>query len=260
MNRDAGLGEAIGKAGGVGALARGLGIAQPSVSVWRRVPADRVLAVESLTGVPRTALRPDLYPGMAEDIAAGLDEVERARAEEYALLAALLLRAPTAETLARLARIQGDATPLGLAHIALAEAAIAASAADVQHEFFELFIGVGRSELLPYASYYLTGFLNDANLRGDLRRLGLARAEKRGEPEDHIGTLCEVMNAMASRRLAVAAREERDFFARHIEPWAARFFLDLEHAEAARFYRAVGAIGRLFMEIETQAFALEPAG
>jgi TorA maturation chaperone TorD len=253
------LGEAIGRAGGIGALARALGISQPSVSTWRRVPAERVLAVESLTGIARDLLRPDLHTAMPEP-EPDVDETDRARAQEYTLLAALLLRAPTAGVLAQLSRLQGDATPLGLAHIALAEAATATESAAVQREFFELFIGVGRSELLPYASYYLTGFLNErplANLRGDLARLGLARAKGRGDPEDHIGTLCEVMSGMASRCFPVEPGAEQRFFARHVAPWAGRFFLDLEMAKAAEFYRAVGAVGRTFMEIEAQAFAME---
>ena len=49
--RGNGLQLAIEKAGGIVALARGLGISQPSVSAWHRIPADRVLAVEALTGV-----------------------------------------------------------------------------------------------------------------------------------------------------------------------------------------------------------------
>jgi hypothetical protein len=41
-----------------------------------------------------------------------------------------------------------------------------------------------------------------------------------------------------------------------LTPWNGRFFAELESAKPARFYRRVGTIGRLFMEIETQAFAL----
>jgi molybdopterin-guanine dinucleotide biosynthesis adapter protein len=59
--REPGLSEAIRAAGGVGALARKLGISQPSVSNWSRVPAERVTAVEAVTGVGRAVLRPDLY-------------------------------------------------------------------------------------------------------------------------------------------------------------------------------------------------------
>src|SRR3954447_20053947 len=110
--RDEGLDEAIRVAGGVGALARKIGISQPSVSNWARIPAERVLSVEAATGVSRTILRPDLYgnePAAAEG-------VDAARAQEYSLLSALLARAPERALLERLATLRGDASPLGLAH------------------------------------------------------------------------------------------------------------------------------------------------
>src|SRR5262245_1412217 len=120
--RDTGLDEAIRAVGGVGALARKIGISQPSVSNWARVPAERVLAVETATGADRTVLRPDLY---SERLPAGgdVEEVDAARAQEYTLLAALLARAPGQALLDRLAALRGDPTPLGVAHVALAEAA-----------------------------------------------------------------------------------------------------------------------------------------
>jgi TorA maturation chaperone TorD len=188
------------------------------------------------------------------------DDTDQARAAEYALLASVLLHAPSAETLARLTRLQGTPTPLGLAHIALAEAAAGTSAATLQREYFDLFIGVGRGELLPYASYYRTGFLHDlplAKLRGDLQRLGLERADGHPDPEDHLGTLFEIMSLFAAGSLGSGPDEERIFFDRHLAAWAGRFFADLETAKAASFYRAVGMVGRVFMEIEAEAFAID---
>src|SRR5262249_25873908 len=120
--RDQGLQEAIKAVGGVSELARRLGISQPSVSNWDRVPADRVINVESATGINRAILRPDLYAATAGGDA---NEADVARAQEYALLAALLARAPNADLLTRLAQLRGDATPLGIAHAALAQAASA---------------------------------------------------------------------------------------------------------------------------------------
>jgi TorA maturation chaperone TorD len=260
MGRDPGLEEAVRAMGGIGALARGLGISQPSVSTWRHVPAHRVFEVEALTGIARTVLRPDLYPEPDADAEDG-DEVEAARAIEYALLASLLLRPPDAEALARLARLQGDpTTPLGRAHAALAGAAAAASAEAVKREYFDLFLGVGRGELVPYASYDLTGFLNErplARLRGDMQRLGLARAEGHSDPEDHFGSLFEIMSGFAAGRFEASAADQGGFFARHVAPWAERFFADLESAGSARFYRAVAAVGRVFIDIEMQGFAME---
>lgn len=255
--REPGLSEAIRAAGGVGELARRVGISQPSVSNWTRVPAERVVAVEVVTGIDRAVLRPDLYSGqeMADDI----DEVDAARAQEYALIAALLTRAPDAQLLSSLSELRADPTPLGLAHAALAQAAGDTSAERVEREYFDLFIGLGRGELLPYASYYLTGFLHDrplARLREDLVRIGVARAEAVVEPEDHAGILCEIMAGLASRRLPAPLASDRVIFEKHMAPWIGRFFADLERAEAAKFYRAVGTLGRVFMDIEAEAFDL----
>ena len=138
-----------------------------------------------------------------------LDEVDAARAQEYALLAALLARAPDAALLERLAQLRGDASPLGLAHAALGGSGRAPRRVErVEREYFDLFIGLGRGELLPYGSYYLTGFLHErplARLREDLGALGIERAEGNAEPEDHAAILCEIMAGL-SRRLRGAGR------------------------------------------------------
>jgi TorA maturation chaperone TorD len=133
-------------------------------------------------------------------------------------------------------------------------------AEDVEREYFDLFVGVGRGELVPYASYYLTGFLNErplVRLREELKRLGLERAEGHGDPEDHIGTLCEIMSGFASGRFDASAADESCFFAAHVAPWASQLFADLEQAEAAKFYRAVASVGRLFIGIEAEGFAMD---
>jgi TorA maturation chaperone TorD len=256
--RDPGLDEAIVVAGGVGALARKIGISQPSVSNWSRVPAERVLAVEAATGVDRAMLRPDLY-GALTSPDGDIDEVDRARAQEYALLAILLSRAPDQALLERLGALRGDASPLGLAHAALAEAASRTSVERVEREYFDLFIGLGRGELLPYGSYYLTGFLHErplARLRESLARLGIERTERQAEPEDHAAILCEIMAGLVSRRFEAPEGADRGVFEQHLSPWIGRFFADLERAEAAGFYRQVGTLGRVFIEVETEGFAL----
>jgi len=252
---DRGLQEAIRAAGGVTELARRIGVTQPSVSNWRRVPAERVLAVEEVTGVARDLLRPDLYA----DDNSSVDDVDLARARIYALLGALLTRAPDADLLARIGDLRGDATPLGLAHIEVAEAAKNARVERVEQEFFDLFLGVGRGELLPYGSFYLTGFLHErplARLREDLARFGIDRAEGVSEPEDHAGILCEIMAGLASGELPAPAGSDRTIFEKHMAPWIGRLFADIERAQAADFYRRVGSLGRVFIEIETEAFAL----
>jgi TorA maturation chaperone TorD len=254
--RDHGLQEAIRAAGGIGELARRLGISQPSVSNWDRVPAERVLSVEQATGIARARLRPDLFTGEGRE---SLDEVDSARTREYALLATLLGRSPDQLLLRRLAQLRGDATPLGLVHAALGEAAHRAEEDRVGREYFNLFIGLGRGELLPYASYYLTGFLYErplARLRADLKRLGVEAAPGQSEPEDHAAILCEVMAALVGRETSAPAGADKEIFEKHLAPWMGRFFADLERSPTADFYACIGALGRTFMEIETEAYGL----
>ncbi len=260
--KDPGLQRAIEAAGGVGALARALGIAQPSVSNWSRVPAERVIAVEAATGVPRGDLRPDLYPAdpaQAADAPREVHEVDLARARLYLLLGRLIRRAPDAAFLADLSALKGDATEIGMALVELSAAAAASNADRIAREYFALFVGVGRGELLPYASFYLAGFLNErplARVREDLARLGIERVEGDFEPEDNAGTLFEIMAGLADGTFATDEAEERRFFERHLSPWIGRFFADLEQAGSADFYRSVARLGRAFTTLEAEGYAL----
>lgn len=183
------------------------------------------------------------------------DTLDRERAALFALLGRLLSAPPDAALLGRLRGLGGDG-PLGQALAGLAAAARNADPDAAEREHFNLFIGVGRGELMPYGSWYLTGFLHDrplADLRGALRRLGVERAPGVPEPEDHIAFLCEAYAGLIEGRFGDAGGEAAGFFALHLLPWVPRFFGDLEKAAAARFYRAVGALGRVAMEIERAA-------
>ncbi|MEA3138795.1 MAG: hypothetical protein QOK23_964 [Gammaproteobacteria bacterium] len=188
-----------------------------------------------------------------------VDEVDLARAREYSLLSTLLLRSPGAELIGRLANLQGDVSPLGLAHTALGKAAVRACAEGAAREYFNLFVGVGRGELLPYASYYLTGFLHArplARLRQTLQRIGIERSDGLAEPEDHAAILFEIMGGLAGGRLASPPGTEREIFESYLAPWIGRFFTDLEQAKSADFYARVGALGRTFIAIEIEAFTI----
>ncbi len=202
-------------------------------------------------------------PAFQEGSELVVDDVDRARAQEYALLATLLSRSPDDRMLGCLALLQDDASPLGVAHTALAEAAAKADSKSVKAEYFDLFDGLGGSRFLPYASYYLTGSLYGrplARLRQTLQRLGIERAERLSEPEDHAAILCELMASLAGGKIATPASAEREIFETHLAPWIGRFFADLERAESASFYARVGALGRAFVEIETKAFTLPASG
>ncbi|WP_375410045.1 molecular chaperone [uncultured Methylobacterium sp.] len=189
-----------------------------------------------------------------------IDEIDRLRAGQYDLLAVLLGRSPSPDLLASLAELKGDGSAIGLATSGLAQVAVMTDLHSVQREYFDLFVGVGRGELVPFASYYLTGFLNErplARLREDLRQLGIEATGEMSEPEDHAAIMLETMAGLCSGRFGTEAGADRLFFNRHLEPWAARFFRDVEQAQASRFYRAVGTLGATFMDIEAEAFGLD---
>ena len=192
------------------------------------------------------------------------DDVDVARAQEYSLLSALLLNSPDRQLLDRLAGLAGDNSELGRAHAALAAVASRADRDSVEREFFTLFVGVGRGEIMPYASYYMTGFVQGrplADLRATLQRLGIERAEGQVEPEDHAAILMDVMASVIRGTIPAPAGTDREIFDAHLAPWIARFFSDLERSKAAKFYVGVGTVGRVFMEIERHAFLLsEPHG
>jgi TorA maturation chaperone TorD len=189
------------------------------------------------------------------------DEIDVARAQEYSLLSSLLAHSPDAGMLSRLAELRGDQSPLGLAHTALANAAARTDADTAAREHFTLFVGLGRGELLPYASYYLTGFLHGrplSKLRQALQRIGIERMSGQTEPEDHAAILLEIMAGLASGELPAPAGTDREIFDDHLAPWITRFFSDLEKSASADFYAVVGTLGRTFVEIETQGFLRPP--
>ncbi len=198
---------------------------------------------------------------MADAAEHKIDETERLRANVYALLARFLARPPDSATLAEAAGWSGDDTDFGKAVSQLAESAAAADPETIKDEYAALFIGVGRGELLPYGSYYLTGFLNEkplARLRQSLRELGVERDPAVKDPEDHIAALLDVMVGLILGRFTDGydLATQKRFFEDHIAPWAGYFFKDLEEAKTADLFKAVGSVGRSFLAIERAAFEM----
>lgn len=188
-------------------------------------------------------------------------EEDRLRADLYNFLGVILSAPPDEMLLAQTASLTGDDSDLGQGIATLSKLAKLTKPASVDSEYNRLFIGLGRGELLPYASYYLTGFLNEkplAQLRNDMTAQGLQRADTVFEPEDNIASLMEMMGALIVGRFDKPAplHKQKDFFMKHINPWAGLFFGDLEGAKNSVFYAPVGTIGRAFMEIEAEAFRL----
>jgi len=192
---------------------------------------------------------------------ATVSDEDLARAHVYQLLGHLLARSPDKQMLVLIGSIDDQAadsdTPLSAAWHELRRAAGSAQPAPLEEEYFKLFIGLGRGELMPYASWYLHGALMErslAELRQDLKRLGFARCDEVAEPEDHAAALCETLGMIISD--PGLSLEQSAFFQIYLDGWLGRFFADLEAAETADFYRAVGQLGRRFMELERRLFAL----
>ncbi len=199
---------------------------------------------------------------MPQEASVQIAEEDAYRAHVYALLASLLRAPPSRESLDVVAGIEGDdETDLGRCLRTLGVTAAKTTLAQASDEYHILFIGLTRGELLPYASYYLTGFLHEkplARLRGDMAKLGIERSEGIKEPEDHIAAVCEMMRGMITGEFGapVDLARQQEFFDAHLGSWAPKFFQDLEAAKAASLYMPVGTIGRLFMAVERQAFAM----
>ena len=203
---------------------------------------------------------------MAEAATAlNISEEDALRADLYDFLGALLAAPPSEDLLKKAAGLTGDDTDIGRGVRALSAIAKAMTPGAAREEFEALFIGLGRGELMPFGSYYLTGFLNEkplATLRNDMARLGIERAPNVYEPEDNIASLCEMMAGMIRGRFYSAAslEDQKRFFNTHVSPWAGHFFTDLEGAKNSVLYAPVGAIGKAFMEIEREAFRMAGDG
>ncbi|XYK79522.1 MAG: TorD/DmsD family molecular chaperone [Labrenzia sp.] len=190
-----------------------------------------------------------------------IDPEDQARADLYNFLGVLLAKPADGDLLKQIAALSGDDTPLGTTLKTLAKLASVTSEQDAEREFNALFIGLGRGELLPYASHYLTGFLNEkplANLRQEMAERGIQRAEGKKEPEDNIASLMEIMGGLIVGRFGkvTSVADQKSFFNAHVGPWAVHFFSDLEASRTSVLYSAVGSLGRQFMEIEAEAFEM----
>ena len=189
-----------------------------------------------------------------------LVEEEVARAGVYGLIGALLAAAPDSAVFDLLESVTASPNDTDLPWQEIKTAAANADSDAVVDEYHALFIGIGRGELLPYASTYLTGFLQEqplADVRKDLARLGFARQAGVHEPEDHAGALCQVMAALVASPEEFSFDDQHVFFSQHIGPWMGEFFSDLAAAEQADFYQSVARLGLAFIEIEKRYFSME---
>ena len=194
-------------------------------------------------------------------VTAAVSEEERYRAGAYGLLASLLRNAPDRSALERVAGFAAVDPARDDLTISMSMLGLAADNCEphaVETEFHDLFIGLGRGELIPYGSWYITGFLMEkplGRLRSDLAELGYQKNQEVCEPEDHVAALCEVMSMLIAEGADPALQAR--FFESHMSAWIRQFFVDLSQAKSATFYRAVGRFGIAFMELEQRYQAMQ---
>jgi TorA maturation chaperone TorD len=209
---------------------------------------------EKDTGFDGSPIQPDaLDPG--------LDQEQEVRSAAYSLLATLLRSVPDQAIIDQLRNLsdfpeQGDDLSISMHMLGLA--AKSCNQVSIDDEFHNLFIGLGRGELVPYGSWYLTGFLMEKPLgllRRDLSELGYERSSDTHEPEDHVAALCEVMSLLIGE--GREHEEQRHFFETHMGSWMGQFFNDLSQAKSAVFYRAVGRFGQALIVFEEQYLSMK---
>ena len=177
------------------------------------------------------------------------------RIDIYTLLAALLAQPPASDRLAQLEDLNilpGIPSALGRAIAELKMASRRTSAEAAGKEYDILFVGLGRGDIVPYASWYEEGMIMGpplARLRQDLARMAIYRRGETCEPEDHVAALCETMVLLLAES-RIAPGQEAAFFNAHIAPWMPCFFENLCRSRGADFYRAVGSLGKVFMQLE----------
>ena len=185
---------------------------------------------------------------------------DRGRATLYGLLASALEAPVRDEWLSVVGSLEGGEGDVGVALGDVARLAREADPAALARDYHDLFIGVGRGELIPYGSFYLTGFLNEkplARLRAEMRRLGIERDPEVKEPEDHIAAECQIMAGLVLGEFGGGARDEASsFFRDHLGSWAPYFFRDLAATSAGDLYPAIGRLGVAFMSVEADLEAM----
>jgi len=231
-----------------------------SVSEENNKMTAQALALEEFDQLKDQQETVDVFFDVAGNEA--LDEEQLYRASAYGLIAALLRATPDQDMLDRLTGLSPGLVPEGddllLAMSTLALSADLHTPSSIDDEFHELFIGLGKGEVVPYGSWYMTGYLMEkplSDLRDDLAQLGYVRNASVVEPEDHVAALCEVISLMITGGTNLSV--QRSFFQSHMANWMSRFFTDLSEARSAIFYKSVGRFGAAFIAFENEYFSMQ---
>lgn len=188
------------------------------------------------------------------------DTTASMRSDIYLLLATLLRDVPSPSLVEFLSQLdyENNGTPMADAWRALTQAAQTTQPTELAQEYQELFIGIGRGEVVPFASWHLTGSLMEkplAEIRFHLNELGLERDASVKEPEDHMAALCESMAYLCDANDGA----QQAFFNRHISPWFEKLVDQIQQAQHAQFYLSVAQLLLAFLTLENIALTQAPA-
>ncbi|NOI72209.1 TorD/DmsD family molecular chaperone [Vibrio owensii] len=185
------------------------------------------------------------------------EQEQTLRTEIYLVLSALFRSAPSKEMIEFLTSLEVEPSESAMqkAWIALQQAAKDSNREALEDEYQDLFIGIGRGEVMPFGSWHMTGAMMEkplAEIRHDLELLGFERDENVKEPEDHIAALCEVMSMLTGEEEEL----QQAVFNKHIAPWFNSFTQQLENAESANFYKPAAQLCEAFLTLEQVRFSV----
>ena len=192
-------------------------------------------------------------------------EEDQLRADMYSFIANMIRTEPSQELIDSVKTLSGDSSLIGSSIKLISKLASTMHISEIHDEYVNLFLGVGRGELLPFASYYLTGFLNDkplSKLRDDMNELGVVRLKEVKEPEDHVSSLFDIMSGLITGKFGKVylISEQSTFFEKHLNSWVHLLMSDIESAKTAVFYAPIGSLGKEFINIEREAFKMNVSG
>ncbi|PTO75785.1 hypothetical protein CWN81_04295 [Vibrio splendidus] len=204
------------------------------------------------------ALDTNLDQAQEPELAKELKQEQTLRTEIYLVLSALFRSAPSEEVIDFLKTLDIEASESAMqkAWIAIQQAATESNREALEDEYQDLFIGIGRGEIVPFGSWHRTGAMMEkplAEIRHDLELLGIERDDQVKEPEDHIAALCEVM-AMLTGEEEEALQQA--VFNKHLGPWFNSFTRQLESAESANFYKSAAQLCEAFLTLEQVRFSV----
>ncbi|MDM5147978.1 molecular chaperone TorD family protein [Candidatus Persebacteraceae bacterium Df01] len=184
---------------------------------------------------------------------------EGARANSYALLAAVLRAPPDLSLLNDIATLPKPEANDDCAKTLSALIVAATTDENLADDYHELFIGLGRGKVVPYGSWHITGSMMEKPLvllRNDLDMLGITRQKNVVEPEDHAAVLCELMALLCAESRPDAFARQKKIFDAHLSKWIEIFFEDVSAQAASDFYRAAGNFGTALMHFEKRYFSM----